>query len=460
MSWAEQEMRGLNLGDKRRNNRTVKLLEALSQQPGSSIPTACARPADQKAAYRHLDSDIDPQSLLAPHLARMVERAAGHPYVLALSDTTELDYSRLTTLKGAGPLDGSHCRGLKVHTVLAVSPDGVPLGIVDQQIWARADGEESGIRGTRRKRAPEDKESHKWRAGAEACQKVLPEQLGVVYVGDREADCYSLLGMPRRQGMDLLVRVIHNRKLKDSEYGYLKEAVGAAPVLGRLELTLERTRTREERKAVLEIRSARVTLNKPRNGTNGKGLAPVEVSVVLARELAQTAQGGEPVDWLLLSTRSADTLEDALWCVRSYALRWRVERFHYTLKSGCGIEDLQLKTADRIRRALALYSIIAWRLLSLTYHARVEPDAPCTVALEEDEWKALMLVQRAKSRKKGEQAGPPTIAEAVRQIAMLGGFMGRKRDGAPGVKALWTGWRRLMDLTHGYRLATQDVGKG
>jgi hypothetical protein len=459
-SWAEQEMRGIALGDKRRGDRAVKLLEAFSDQPGSSIPTACARPADQKAAYRLLDSDIDPESLLAPHLARMVERAAAHPYIFAFSDTTELDYSRLATLEGAGPLDGSHCRGLKVHTVLAASPDGVPLGIVNQRVWARGEGEESGIRGTRRTRAPEDKESYKWRAGAEACQKLLPEQLGVVYVGDREADCYSLLGMPRRAGMDLLVRVIHNRKLKDSEHGYLKEAVGAAPVLGRLALTLERTRTREEREAVLEIRSARVTLNKPRNGTNGKELAPVEVSVVLAREIAETAGGHEPVEWLLLSTRSADTLEDALWCVRSYALRWRVERFHYTLKSGCGIEDLQLKTTLRIRRALALYSIVAWRLLSLTYHARVEPDAPCTVALEEDEWKALTLMQRAKGKKKGASAGPPTIAEAVRQIAMLGGFMGRKRDGAPGVKALWIGWRRLMDLTQGYRLATQDVRKG
>jgi hypothetical protein len=459
MSWAEQEMRDVDLGDKRRNTRAVRLLEALSNQPDSSIPVACARPADQKAAYRHLDSDIEAKSWLAPHQARTVERAAEDPYVFAMSDTTELDYSRLNTLEGAGPLDGSHCRGLKVHTVLAVSPDGVPLGILDQQVWARHE-DETSIRQTRRKRAAEEKESWKWRIGADACQELLPKEMKVVYVADREADCYSLLGMPRREGLDLLIRATHNRKLKDPEYRYLKEAVEASPVLGRLELTLERSRKREERDAVLEIRSARVVLDKPRNGKNGKGLEPVEVSVVLAREIAETAGDNEPVEWLLLSTRHADTLDEALWCVRSYALRWRVERFHYTLKSGCGIEDLQLKTADRIRRALALYSIIAWRLLSLTYHARVEPDAPCTVALEEDEWKALTLVQRVKSRRKGEPSGPPTLGEAMRQIAMLGGFMGRKRDGAPGVKALWTGWRRLMDLTQGYRLATQDVGKG
>ena len=317
-----------------------------------------------------------------------------------------------------------------------------------------------GTRKTRRKRSPEQKESGKWRAGAEACAKRLPEQVGFVYVGDREADCFSLLGMPRRAGMDLLVRATHNRKLKDPEYRYLKETVEAAPVLGRLKVVLERGRDREEREAVLEVRCARVVVNKPRNGTNGQGLAPVEASVVLARELGESAGTSKPVEWLLLSTREIESLEDARWCVRSYALRWRVERFHYTLKSGCGIEDLQLKTAARIRRALALYSIIAWRLLSLTYHARTEPEASCTVALAEDEWKALVLARPVKSTRKDQALQAPTLRDAIRMIAGLGGFTGRKGDGEPGVKSLWTGWRRLMDFAQGYRLATRVVGNG
>lgn len=457
MSWAEQEMQSLDLGDKRRNRRAVTLLAALSRQPDASIPVACGCPAQRKAAYRHLNQDTDPQAWLAPHYAKTAERSGGYEYILAVSDTTELDFTRLTTLDGVGPIDGAHCRGLKVHSVLAVSPEGVPLGLLDQQVWAR-DEEEQGGREPRRKRAPDEKESWKWRTGAEACEARLPEQVPFIYVGDREADCYSLLGMPRRAGMDLLIRATHNRKLKDPEYRYLKEAVGAAPALGYLQLTLPKTRKREEREAVLEIRRARVVLDKPRHGTNGQGLAPVEVSVVLARELDETAGGNERVEWLLLSTRPAETLEDAIWCVRSYALRWRVERFHFTLKSGCGIEKLQLETAERIRRALALYSIVAWRLLHMTYLARAEPDAPCTLVLEPDEWKALVLVRPG--TKKTEPLKPPTIREAVRQIANFGGFMGRKGDGDPGVKSIWTGFRRLMDFTHAYRLATQDVGNG
>jgi hypothetical protein len=404
-----------------------------------------------------LDLDIDPQEWLSPHAARTAERAAEHRYVLAVSDTTDLDFTSLSSLEGAGPIDGAHCRGLKVHSVLAVSPEGVPLGLLDQRVWAReeVEGEGAGGKKTRRKRAPEDKESWKWRTGAEACQARLPEQLPFVYVGDREADCYSLLAMPRRAGMDLLVRATHDRKLKDAEYSYLLQAVEAAPVLGRQQLTLPRSRKREEREAVLEIRSARVVLEKPRNGTNGRGVAPVEVSVVLAREVEETAGRTERVEWLLLSTREVRTLEEAIWCVKSYALRWRVERFHYTLKSGCTIEKLQLETAERMKRALILYSIIAWRLLHMTYYARAEPNAACTVVLEEDEWKALSLVRPGKNRTE-----LLTVKEAVRQIASLGGFMGRKGDGDPGVKSIWTGFRRLMDITHGYRAATRDVGNG
>jgi len=458
MSWAEQEMQSLDLGDKRRNRRAVTLLAALSRQPDASIPVACGSPAQRKAAYRHLNLDNDPQAWAAPHYAKTAERAGEYEYVLAVSDTTELDFTGLATLEGAGPIDGAYCRGLKVHSVLAVSPEGVPLGLLDQQVWARDEEEEQGGRETRRKRAPDEKESWKWRTGAEACEARLPEQVPFIYVGDREADCYSLLGMPRRAGMDLLIRATHNRKLKDPEYRYLKEAVGAAPALGYLQLTLPKTKKREEREAMLEVRRARVVLDKPRHGTNGQGLAPVEVSVVLARELDETAGRNERVEWLLLSTRSAETLEQAIWCVRSYALRWRVERFHFTLKSGCGIEKLQLETAERIRRALALYSIVAWRLLHMTYLARAEPDAPCTLVLEPDEWKALVLVRPG--RKKTEPLRPPTIREAVRQIANFGGFMGRKGDGDPGVKSIWTGFRRLMDFTHAYRLATQDVGNG
>ena len=141
------------------------------------------------------------------------------------------------------------------------------------------------------------------------------------------------------------------------------------------------------------------------------------------------------------------SLEQAVEIVEAYAQRWKVERYHYVLKSGCRVEDLQLESADRLERALALYNVVAWRLLYMTYIARIEPDLPCTAVLEEEEWQALFVIGAAQPLPKE----PPTVREAVRLIATLGGFLGRKGDGEPGVKTLWTGLRRLMDFTLAFR---------
>jgi hypothetical protein len=161
------------------------------------------------------------------------------------------------------------------------------------------------------------------------------------------------------------------------------------------------------------------------------------------------------VEWLLLTTLPVENFKDARRVVTMYTHRWKVERYHYTLKSGCKIEELQLEAADRIERALALYSVIAWRLLYMTYEARAAPNAPCTRVLQEDEWKTLLLVR---SPRKALPAQPPTLREAVWMIAGLGGFLGRKSDGEPGVKTIWRGYRRLMDCVLGIRAAVGLMG--
>ena len=162
---------------------------------------------------------------------------------------------------------------------------------------------------------------------------------------------------------------------------------------------------------------------------------------------------------MIFTTRPVRTLAMAVKVVAAYAQRWKVERYHYVLKSGCGVEDLQLESADRIERALAIYNVVAWRLLYMTYVARIEPDLPCTAVLEEEEWRMLYVV----GKKKPPPETPPTVREAVRMIARLGGFQGRKGDGEPGVKAIWSGFRRLMDFVYALqvlRLSPGLVGNG
>jgi len=135
--------------------------------------------------------------------------------------------------------------------------------------------------------------------------------------------------------------------------------------------------------------------------------------------------------------------------VQWYSYRWLIERYHYVLKSGCGIEKLQLETAHRIEMALATYSIVAWRLLWLTYLARCQPDTSCEQVLEPHEWQVLYATLHHQLY---PHKAPPTLADVVNWIAQLGGFLGRKHDGSPGVKVLWRGLTRLHDLVEGWQL--------
>jgi hypothetical protein len=176
----------------------------------------------------------------------------------------------------------------------------------------------------------------------------------------------------------------------------------------------------------------------------------VTLNVLLVEE-ATPPDEGKPIRWLLLTTLPIDCFEQAWQCVQWYSLRWLIERFHYTLKSGCRIEQLQLETAARLLNALATYSIVAWRLMWLTYQARLSPNESCQVVLQPVEWKLL----RRKFEPKNRSKKPPTLRQAIRWIAQLGGFLARTGDGEPGLKTLWRGMGVLHHLVEGAQLAAQ-----
>jgi hypothetical protein len=453
--WVREEMQTLQLDDERRERRARKLLSALSQAPGASIPVACGDAHQAKAAYRFLSSQMDPAQLLAPHVEQTLHRAAGQRRVLVALDKTELDFTSLRRTDGLGLLDGEYGRGLKVMSALMLSEQGLPLGLVHQQVWAREEAQK-GKRHTRKQRPPQEKESWRWRVAAEAVQHVLREGQEMLLIADRESDIYFLLAMPRRAGAEYLVRSAHDRGVEDPEHRRLREAAREAPLLGRYTLAVERSRKRRARQAELEVRVRRVVVLPPKGGTNGKGLGPVELSLVWAREVSPVPAKEEAINWLLLSSMPVEGFEAAREAIQTYALRWRIERFHYVLKSGCGMEKLQLESAQRLERALSLYSILAWRLLALTYRARSDPHASASEVLEEAEWKTLVLMRR-RGKARPTELKPPSLREAIRAIASFGGFLGRKGDGEPGAKSLWIGLRRLADFTLAFQ-TLQDVG--
>lgn len=447
-AWARTEVGAAALGDPRRTARLAQVVGDLAVRPGDGLPAACATPAATKAAYRFLASEVvAAAAILAAHVAATTERARGAETVLAVQDTTALDFTAHPALAGAGPLSHPTHTGLWVHSVLAATPDGTPLGLLAQHTWARGPAA-VGVRHTRRQRPTAEKESQRWLDAQAATQAAVPVGTRVVTGADREADIFDLFAQDRPPQHELLIRASRDRCVAE-EAGHAWAAVRAAPVGEIVPVAVGWRADRAPREALVALRWTPVTLLPPRNRPDRAALAPLPLVAILAEEPVPPA-GEQPVRWLLLTTLPVATGEAALGCVRWYAHRWLVERYHFVLKSGCKIEGLPLRTADRLERALAVYAIAAWRLLWLTYLARADPEAPCAVALAPAEWRVLCAATHPRA---APPPHPPPLGQAVRWIARLGGFLDRAGDGEPGVKVLWRGLQRLEDLPIGWRLA-------
>ncbi|WP_414517945.1 IS4 family transposase [Nostoc sp. PCC 9305] len=445
--WITKELETAELGDTRRTKRLMKIVENLSAKPEASIPQASGTWAETKATYDFWDSPyVKPSMIRQGHRDATVERISKQRVVLAIQDTTELNYTSHKALSGTGYLDSKYAQGLKVHSIFTASAQGVPLGIIEQKVWARKE-EELGKAENRKQKSTQQKESQRWLDGLKATESIIPEWLQVVTIADREADIYDLFACPRRPDSDFLIRATQNRCLDGSEQ-HLWETLESVDSLGTITLDVKRNPTRPSRTALLTLRYRTITIAPPQNRPKTEQLAPITLQAILVTEVDPPPEI-EPICWLLLTTLEISTLQDVLKYVQWYSYRWLIERYHYVLKSGCGIEKLQLETAQRIEMALATYSIVAWRLLWLIYLARCEPTANCEQVLEPHEWQVLYTAIHHQSY---SHTSPPTLAEVVNWIARLGGFLGRKGDGFPGVKVLWRGLTRLHDLVEGWQL--------
>jgi hypothetical protein len=442
----EEELGEVRFSDKRLNARFKTMVEKLVEMPKASIPQAMGSWSGTKAAYRFLDSDkVTPEAIRASCRQATLKRVSQETRVLMIQDTSMLDFTQHRDTSGLGYLALPHQRGIMLHSALACTTAGVPLGILDQQIWER-DLKELGKRHRRKQRPFAEKESAKWVKALKASIDLVPETVSSVTVADSEADIFELFATPRPVQADLLIRSCRDRRLEGEEKR-LKETVLATPVKGKLEVKLEARPKRPSRIARCNIRFEKVVIRPTAYCAMGlrypEGI-PLYAVLVLEENAPEDMK---PLEWLLLTTLKVESLEEALQCIRWYSLRWIIEQYHFTLKSGCQIEKLQLESAKRLERAIVVYSMVAWRLLRLTYEARQSPDVSCEIALETHEWQALYCKTNKTAVPPLE---PPSLRQAVRWIAQLGGFLGRKSDGEPGVKTLWLGWRRLEDLAEAW----------
>ena len=440
MSWADEEFREIDLGDKRRDSRAIQLVERLAERPTASIPGACQGWAETQAAYRFLSGDeYDWMDILEPHRQCTRARMAPHPVVLCLQDTTELDFNG-QAIAGLGPLSYEAQRGMYLHPTFAVTPAREPLGVLDAWMWAREPKAPDGTR-------PGIKESVRWSEGYARVAELAGElpETRLVYVADREADIRELMVRARDLGTpaDWLLRSKHNRALPEG--GRLWAKVLANPSLGEIRFTLPGGRDRPAREVRQALYAQRLTLSDGRRGT-------FEVTCLIAREIGAPA-GVKPIEWRLLTNRTAETLEAVAELIDWYRARWEIELLFLVLKEGCRVEALQLATMERIERALALFLVVAWRIARLMRLGRAVPDLDAALLLEPEEWQAAYILAKKPLPKQ-----PPRLNAVLRLIAQLGGFLGRKGDGEPGVKTIWLGLQRVMDFAAGIKFAREAHG--
>lgn len=453
--WAEVEWGGVDLGDKRLTRRLVEFGRARFARPTANLPQTCGSRAATKAAYRllsHPSCDID--QLLSAHREATLGRAESEDVVLAIQDSTSLNYTGHPATAGLGPIGSMGAKatfGLHVHATLLSTPAGAPLGVLDLQAWARSP-DDYGKAEERYLLPTEFKESRKWLRGYEVADQAA-RRLGdtrVVVVADREADMFDLLEAAECGQADLLVRAVHARRIMTSDEkfeGYLWDCVRQEPAAVTLEVQVPRRGKQPARVAHLDLRFREVRISKPKD-RRGKQRS-VRVWAIAATERRAADDEIKPIEWLLLTTLPVTSADSAAEKVRWYVQRWLIEVYFRTVKSGCGIEDRQSKTADSLIAALAIDSVVAWRVMSLVKLGREVPDVPCSLFFDELEWKALCCFVHKTPIPPSE---PPSMRDAVRMVAGLGGFLGRKSDGEPGAQTTWRGIERLTDISATFQI--------
>lgn len=477
-AWVEKELESAEFGDERLDARYQLVMDELSKKPSASIPTACGSWGETAAAYRFFDNGrVNERKVLMPHRAATLKRIAEQSVVLLVQDTTELDLTRPDQqMRKSGPLNSESRWGFYDHPLIAFTPERIPLGVVDAKIWARdleefranqrAKAEDPSAKDKRKKaRTIEEKESLRWLEGYQHGCKVaerFPRTM-VVVISDSEADVYECLAASGaedgKKKAEWITRACQDRCLSprgEQGYGHLFETVASTPVLGTMEVDVrerspkeakadkgKRNQPRTARTATVTIQAARVTLRAPQRP--GGRAAHAEVNAVLVRE-KDPPEGEEAIEWLLLTSLPIGTLKKAERVISYYCCRWQIEIYFRVLKSGCRVEDRQFDDADRYLPCLALYMVIAWRVMYVMMLGRECPEMSCSDIFSEAEWKSVYVVVR----REVAPETPPKLGEFIYTLARLGGHLGRASDGPPGPKAMWIGMQRMMDLAEAW----------
>jgi hypothetical protein len=370
-----------------------------------------------------------------------------HETIYAVSDTTEISLPATQKRESFGHGSGmKQSKSIFLHSTISISEKGVPMGLLHQKLWTR-DPETHGKKHQRKQLPIEEKESYKWIESAEGTLNAFEETAHkphIVMVGDRENDIHEFFQYLHDHRMDGIVRSAHNRRL-DPPLKCAWDEVSEAPVSLTVTTTIPRKPNQKERKATLEVRYLTGAILHPKDMKN-RQLVPINI-IQVTEELPKSASAKEKanaVQWKIYTTLDIQSGEDAWEIVQKYKYRWRVEEFHFILKSGCRIEKLQFENFERYKKAVIILSQVSIDLLRLKYLSRVHPDMPASDILSDIE----IFVLKTKGAKL-IRAGPSkklSIKDAMAIVGRMGGHLGRKGDGPPGIKTLWHGWSDLQTI--------------
>lgn len=437
---------GLNLGDIRRDNLFLYIINKIISNSSKSIPVLCKNWYKTKSVYNFFASKQVKLKMIETLVqSHGKQRLGSADKVLIAHDFAQISYNGLKATTGLGYLNPKESLGIISYNSLAISPYGEPLSLVHQETFVRRQ-EEHGKRGDRNNKRFEDKESYYWLKGISTVNGLLGGGIHKIHIADRESDIYEIFSAGREANSDLLIRAIHDRKigLEDSLWQHLDKADMAAGA----KIMVPEARTTEKVEVTVSVKYQKVAIQRPTRSKSPH--ASVELTAILLQQTSPRLDWQEEaVEWKLLTTLEVACLADALQCVRWYCCRWLVERFHYVLKSGTQVEKLQLEDAGRLQKAIHLYSIAAVQLMRLTYQSRSAPEESCELVLTKEQWAVLYMLVKRTDRAPDV---PPTIGEAVKWIGSLGGHLGRKSDGPPGLKVIWRGYRKLINAVELYEI--------
>ena len=455
--WASQEFEKTNFGDIRRKKRLIKVAEDLSARPLAPINHANEDWAATKAAYRLFSNEeVTAKELFSVHQERTSKRLEGEEVVLAVQDTTYLNYDDHNSCEGLGYIGTEQLKGVVLHHTFTITPHGLPLGLLTQNKSTRQ--EVKRLTAKQRAKLPvEEKESIRWIEALRETVKFGEGAKKIVTVCDREGDFYEFLMEAHRLGTHFLVRSCSPRAVLDSASATILEAIDAQPAQGGQEVVIPSRNGQKGRTASAEIRFVEVTLRPPERQVSARSmvLEPLKVFLVSVRE-TNAPEGVTPLSWVLLTNVAVTSLEEAQERIQWYRARWGIEIYHKVLKSGCNVEECRLESIEALFLYLTLFGIIAWRIYWFTHISRADPKAPAQTVLAQSELEALSLLA---GRKKKVRVKIETARQAVTEVAKLGGFLARRHDGFPGVTVIWRGYQRLSDATEMYEImAAQNCG--